>query len=50
VLRLPNRLIQIIVPIGSGLVILYCLYHVLRSITGGAPGDDGSGLEGEGGE
>jgi TRAP-type C4-dicarboxylate transport system permease small subunit len=34
VLRLPNRTIQIIIPIGCGLVILYCLYHILRAITG----------------
>ena len=35
VLRLPNRLIQIIVPIGCGLVILYCLYHILVVLVGG---------------
>ncbi len=29
VLRLPNRMIQIIVPIGCGLVILYCVYQIL---------------------
>jgi TRAP-type C4-dicarboxylate transport system permease small subunit len=34
VLRLPNRLIQIIVPVGSGLVILFCLYHILRVLIG----------------
>ena len=32
VLRLPNRTIQLIVPIGCGLVILYCLYHILLAI------------------
>jgi TRAP-type C4-dicarboxylate transport system permease small subunit len=32
VLRLPNRTIQLIVPIGCGLVILYCLYHILAAI------------------
>ena len=37
VLRLPNRLIQIIIPIGCGLVIFYCLYHVLLVIVGGDP-------------
>ena len=35
VLRLPNRSVQLIVPIGSGLVILYCLYHVLIVLAGG---------------
>jgi TRAP-type C4-dicarboxylate transport system permease small subunit len=35
VLRLPNRTIQLIVPIGCGLVILYCLYHILATIVGG---------------
>jgi TRAP-type C4-dicarboxylate transport system permease small subunit len=35
VLRLPNRTIQLIVPIGCGLVILYCLYHTLATIVGG---------------
>ena len=29
VIRLPNRTIQLIIPIGSGLVIIYCLYHIL---------------------
>jgi TRAP-type C4-dicarboxylate transport system permease small subunit len=43
VLRLPNRLIQIIVPIGCGLVILYCLYHILMVFIGG-----GTQLEQEG--
>ncbi len=28
VLRIPNQFIQISVPIGCGLVILYCLYHI----------------------
>jgi TRAP-type C4-dicarboxylate transport system permease small subunit len=35
VLRLPNRLIQSIIPIGCGLVIFYCLYHILVVIVGG---------------
>ncbi len=35
VLRLPNRSVQLIVPIGSGLVILYCLYHALIVLAGG---------------
>ena len=35
VLRLPNRTIQLILPIGCGLVILYCLYHILAAIVGG---------------
>jgi TRAP-type C4-dicarboxylate transport system permease small subunit len=35
VLRLPNRTIQLIVPIGCGLVILYCLYHIMATIVGG---------------
>ena len=43
VLRLPNRLIQISIPIGCGLVILYCLYHILIVIVGG-----NTGLEQEG--
>jgi TRAP-type C4-dicarboxylate transport system permease small subunit len=34
VLRLPNRLIQIIVPIGCTLVILYCVYHIVKVILG----------------
>lgn len=34
VLRLPNRTIQLIIPIGCGLVILYCLYHILVAIVG----------------
>ena len=38
VLRLPNRLIQIIIPIGCGLVIFYCLYHILIVIVGGDAG------------
>jgi len=38
VLRLPNRLIQIIIPIGCGLVIFYCLYHILVVIVGGNTG------------
>ena len=38
VLRLPNRLIQIAIPIGCGLVILYCLYHILIVIVGGSTG------------
>jgi TRAP-type C4-dicarboxylate transport system permease small subunit len=42
VLRLPNRLIQISIPIGCGLAILYCLYHILIAIVGG-----NSGLEQE---
>ena len=37
VLRLPNRMIQIIVPIGCGLVILYCVYQILvTAAIGGA--------------
>ena len=38
VLRLPNRLIQIIIPIGCGLVIFYCLYHILIVFVGGNTG------------
>jgi TRAP-type C4-dicarboxylate transport system permease small subunit len=34
VLRLPNRLIQIIVPIGCALAILYCIHHILKVILG----------------
>lgn len=29
VLRIPNRFIQVSVPIGCSLVIVYCLYHIL---------------------
>jgi TRAP-type C4-dicarboxylate transport system permease small subunit len=43
ILRLPNRTIQIIIPIGCVLVILYCFYHILVKIAGG-----GSGLSVEG--
>ena len=38
VLRLPNRLIQIIIPIGCGLVIFYCLYHIIIVFVGGDTG------------
>ena len=38
VLRLPNRLIQIIIPVGCGLVIFYCLYHILVVLVGRDPG------------
>ena len=34
VLRLPNRLIQIIIPVGCGLVIFYCIYHIIMILTG----------------
>jgi TRAP-type C4-dicarboxylate transport system permease small subunit len=37
VLRLPNRLIQIIIPVGCGLVIFYCLYYVPMIILGADP-------------
>jgi TRAP-type C4-dicarboxylate transport system permease small subunit len=42
VLRLPNRTIQLIVPIGCGLVILYCLHHILKSLVDrtGSSGED----------
>ena len=29
VLRIPNRFVQISLPIGCGLVILYCVFHIL---------------------
>jgi TRAP-type C4-dicarboxylate transport system permease small subunit len=32
VLRIPNRFIQVSVPIGCTLVIVYCLYHILLNI------------------
>ena len=32
VLRIPNRFIQVSVPIGCSLVIVYCLYHILLNI------------------
>jgi TRAP-type C4-dicarboxylate transport system permease small subunit len=34
VLRLPDRLIQLIVPIGSGLAIVFCLCHILLLLGG----------------
>ena len=43
VLRLPNRTIQLIVPIGCGLVIIYCLYHILVTIVGSS-GNSEEGL------
>ena len=45
VLRLPNRLIQISIPIGCGLVILYCLYHILIVIVEGNTGLEQEGTE-----
>jgi TRAP-type C4-dicarboxylate transport system permease small subunit len=36
VMRLPNRLIQLIVPIGSGLAIVFCVCHVFLVMTGGS--------------
>ncbi len=36
VLRIPNRFIQMILPIGCGLVIVYCVYHAVLVI-GGLP-------------
>ena len=43
VLRLPNRMIQISVPVGCGLVIIYCLYHILNTIVGpGGPSEEDS--------
>jgi TRAP-type C4-dicarboxylate transport system permease small subunit len=36
VLRLPNRLIQLIVPIGSGLAIVFCVCHILLVMTDAA--------------
>jgi TRAP-type C4-dicarboxylate transport system permease small subunit len=44
-LRLPNRVIQIIVPIGCGLVILYCLYHILLVIRGVDQGSEGEAVK-----
>jgi TRAP-type C4-dicarboxylate transport system permease small subunit len=38
VLRLPNRSIQLIVPIGCGLVILYCVYHAFLVLSGSSEG------------
>ena len=32
VLRIPNRFIQASIPLGCGLVIVYCLYHVILNI------------------
>jgi len=36
ILRLPNRTIQFIIPIGCVLVILYCLYHIFVTLVGGS--------------
>jgi TRAP-type C4-dicarboxylate transport system permease small subunit len=40
ILRLPNRTIQLIIPIGCVLVILYCLYHIIVAIVGGSRGSE----------
>ena len=42
VLRIPNWMVQVSVPLGCTLVILYCLNHVVLEWTGGAaqPEDD----------
>jgi TRAP-type C4-dicarboxylate transport system permease small subunit len=34
VLRLPNRTIQLIIPVGCGLVILYCVHHIVVVLSG----------------
>ena len=41
VLRIPNWIVQISVPIGCSLVVLYCLNHVLLEIFKGRPLPDG---------
>jgi TRAP-type C4-dicarboxylate transport system permease small subunit len=41
VLRIPNWIVQVSVPIGCGLVILYCLSHVIQEIFNGRPVPDG---------
>ena len=43
VLRLPNRAIQLIVPIGCGLVVLYCGYHLFRVLWGPPGPPEGEG-------
>jgi TRAP-type transport system small permease protein len=43
VLRIPNWYVQISIPIGCGLVILYCLNHVILEIFRSGPSSAGSG-------
>lgn len=41
VLRIPNWIVQISVPVGCSLVILYCLNHIILEIFNGRPTTDG---------
>jgi TRAP-type C4-dicarboxylate transport system permease small subunit len=41
VLRLPNWIVQISVPVGCSLVILYCLNHIILEIFNGRPSPAG---------
>jgi TRAP-type C4-dicarboxylate transport system permease small subunit len=41
VLRIPTWTVQISVPVGCGLVILYCLNHIFLEIFNGRPAPDG---------
>jgi TRAP-type C4-dicarboxylate transport system permease small subunit len=41
VLRIPNWIVQISIPIGCSLVILYCLNHIILEILNGRPSPDG---------
>ena len=42
VLRIPNWIVQISVPLGCSLVILYCLNHIFLEILNGRTSPDGS--------
>ena len=42
VLRIPNWLVQVSVPVGCGLVILYCLNHIFLEILNGRTSSTGS--------
>jgi TRAP-type C4-dicarboxylate transport system permease small subunit len=42
VLRLPNRAIQLIVPIGSALAVLFCLCHIVLTLGGRQTSEEGA--------
>jgi TRAP-type C4-dicarboxylate transport system permease small subunit len=44
VLRIPNWIVQISVPVGCSLVILYCLNHIILEIFSGKPSPAGGTL------
>ncbi len=45
VLRLPNRFIQMAIPIGMGLAVLFCLLNIIRDLTGDIRGLTGDTRE-----